>query len=150
MANNPSNSIDSVTSEGIKYREDKELPEEQVVALYQALGWSSAEKPEQLMAGLRGSHRVISAWHGDRLVGIGSAISDGALVVYYPHLCVHPDYQRLGVGRQIMRRMTEHYAGFHQQQVVADSRAIGFYEKCGFEIAGSCQPLWIYGGHDHD
>ncbi|GAL03228.1 histone acetyltransferase HPA2 and related acetyltransferases [Photobacterium aphoticum] len=32
-----------------------------------------------------------------RLVGIGNAISDGHLVVYYPHMLVHPDVQGQGI-----------------------------------------------------
>jgi hypothetical protein len=63
----------------IDYRNTRELPGDQVLVLYRALGWSSAEKPNALLAALAGSHLVVTAWHGDRLVGLGNAISDGAL-----------------------------------------------------------------------
>jgi GNAT superfamily N-acetyltransferase len=33
-------------------------------------------------------------------VGLGNAISDGALVVYYPHMLVLPEYQGRGIGRR--------------------------------------------------
>jgi len=134
----------------IKYRDETDLPIGKVVELYASLGWSSAEKPRELKEGLRYSHTVITAWDGQRLVGLGNAISDGYLVVYYPHLAVHPDYQGRGIGSEIVRRMQKRYEGIHQQMVVADGRAIDFYKKCGFEKAGSCQALWIYEGHDHD
>src|SRR5262249_36172437 len=63
-----------------------------VVELYRANGWSSAEKPEELYSALLGSHLLVTAWDGDRLVGLGNAISDGRMVVYYPHLLVHPEF----------------------------------------------------------
>jgi GNAT superfamily N-acetyltransferase len=129
---------------------EKNLPEEQVIALYSALKWSSAEKPKQLLGALANSHSVISAWHGNKLIALGNAISDGHLVVYYPHLAVLPEYQGQGIGSEIVRRMQEIYVGFHQQSLIADGRAIEFYKKCGFTRAGSCEPLWIYSGHDHD
>jgi len=135
---------------GIKYRNETGLPIEKVVELYASLGWSSAQKPQELKEGLRHSRTVITAWDGQRLVGLGNAISDGYLVVYYPHLAVHPDYQGRGIGSEIVRRMQKRYEGIHQQIVVADGRAIDFYKKCGFEKAGNCQALWIYEGHDHD
>jgi len=133
----------------IQYRLTRELPAEDILAVYRANGWSSAEKPGELLAALANSHTVVTAWVEDRLVGLGNAISDGHLVVYYPHLLVHPDYQGRGIGRELMRRLMKPYAGFHQHMLMADSRAIEFYRKCGFERAGTIEPMWIYAGSDH-
>lgn len=134
----------------IRYEETRELPPDQVLGLYQKLNWSSAKKPAQLMRALEGSHSVISAWAGQRLVGLGNALSDGVLVVYYPHLLVDPEYQGQGIGKGIMKRMQERYSSCHQQQVTADGEAVEFYRKCGFEFSGKCRAMWIYDGHDHD
>lgn len=134
----------------IKYKYDKEIQREQVLKLYSTLAWSSAGKPEDLIKALRNSHTLITAWDGNMLVGLGNSLSDGFLVVYYPHLLVMPDYQGKGIGREIVSRMKKRYRGFHQQILVADGKAIDFYKNCGFEEAGSCRPLWIYDGHDHD
>jgi GNAT superfamily N-acetyltransferase len=133
----------------ITYRETRELPRNQVIALYEALHWSSARKGDTLLRALANSHTLISAWDGERLVGLGNAISDGHLVVYYPHLLVHPDYQGRGIGRAIVRRMQERYGGFHQQSLIADGGAVEFYRKCGFVRAGRTEPMWIYAGDEH-
>jgi ribosomal protein S18 acetylase RimI-like enzyme len=133
----------------IEYRDSGELPEAQVIALYRANAWSSADAPARLMAALASSHSVVSAWDGERLVGLGNAISDGHLVVYYPHLLVHPDYQRRGIGTHMMQALMGRYAGFHQHVLIADGRAIEFYRKLGFTRAGRTEPMWIYTGHDH-
>jgi GNAT superfamily N-acetyltransferase len=134
----------------IEYQQHKTLVSQQVIDLYASMDWSSAQKPDLLLKALEHSHTVITAWEGDRLIGLGNAISDGYLVVYYPHLVVHPNYQRRGIGAEIVKRLQEKYAGFHQQSIIADGQAIDFYRKMGFARAGACQALWIYQGHDHD
>ena len=75
------------------YSDTRDLPTAAVVRLHAANEWSSAKKPEVLTQALRNSHSVISAWSGDQLVGLGNALTDGFLVVYTPHLLVHPDHQ---------------------------------------------------------
>ena len=94
------------------------------------------------------SEFVVSAWDADQLVGLGNAISDGHLVVYYPHLLVAPAYQGRGIGRQLVAMLRQRYAGFHQQVLVAEGEAIAFYEKCGFVQAGRTSSMWIYQGGD--
>ena len=133
----------------IQYSETRDLPIPSVLALYRANGWSSAEKPDLLHKALLASHSLVTAWEGTRLVGLGNAISDGYLVVYYPHLLVLPEYQRRGIGAELMRRLLARYHGFHQHLLVADGRALDFYRKCGFERAGNTEPMWIYSGRDH-
>ncbi|MEM7625399.1 MAG: GNAT family N-acetyltransferase [Planctomycetota bacterium] len=133
----------------IDYRETRELPPDMVLGLYRVNGWSSAEKPTRLLAALVDSHAVVSAWHGPRLVGLGNAISDGHLVVFYPHLLVHPDYKRRGIGTRIARRLMDRYRGFHQQTLLADGLAIDFYRKLGYVRAGKTEPMWVYAGSEH-
>jgi len=120
-----------------------------VVALYKANEWSSADKPELLFRALRNSHSLVTAWIDEELVGLGNAISDGYLVVYYPHLLVHPDYHGKGIGGMIAAEMQKKYKGFHMQMLTADGRAIDFYKKQGFRRAGQTEPMWIYGGGEH-
>jgi GNAT superfamily N-acetyltransferase len=133
----------------IRLSEQRDIAPEAIIALYRANHWSSAEKPEALVQGLLHSHALVTAWNEDQLVGLGNALSDGYLVVYYPHLLVHPDYQGLGIGRLIMGRMQEKYGHLHMQMLTADGKAIEFYKKLGFERAGQTEPLWIYQGDEH-
>jgi len=62
---------------------------------------------------------------------------------------VLPEYQGRGIGSHVMQMLMARYAGFHQQMLVADGRAIEFYTKCGFERAGKTEAMWIYAGGDH-
>ena len=134
---------------GLEIREGETPPRDDVLALYRANDWSSADRPDALMRALAGSDTVVTAWLEGRLVGLANAISDGALVVYYPHMVVLPNLHRRGVGRAILGRLRERYGAFHQQTLLADTQAVGFYEACGFELAGSASAMWIYEDREH-
>jgi len=133
----------------IEIKETKDVKQDDIIAIYKANHWSSAEKPDQLFQALINSHSFITAWHNEKLVGLGNALSDGFLVVYYPHLIIHPDYQGQGIGKRILNKLQEKYGDFHQQILVADGKAIDFYKRCGFEPAGETKSMWIYKGNDH-
>ncbi len=130
-------------------RETKDIDIEDIVEIYKANKWSSADKPHELYNALLNSHSLVTAWDGSRLIGIGNTLSDGFLVVYYPHLLVHPDYQGKGIGTSIMETLKEKYKDFHQQMLVSDQNALTFYKRCGFERAGKTESLWIYAGDEH-
>lgn len=122
-----------------------EIHKEEVLELYVAHLWSSAEKPDQLMLALQN----FTARFQGKLVGLANAISDGYLVVYFPHMLVHPDFQRLGIGKKMMKKLLDRYQNFHQKMLIADANAISFYESLGFSRAGKTQPMWIYAGTEH-
>ncbi len=125
------------------------IEEVEVIELYKANKWSSAEKPEKLLPALRNSHSLVTARISGVLVGLANAISDGYLVVYYPHLLVHPEYQRRGIGRKMVMALNSIYGNFHQQMLTADGEAIQFYKSVGFVRAGNTEPMWVYAGTEH-
>ena len=128
---------------------DRDINEDEVIDLYKANEWSSADKPLELIAALANSHSLVTAKADGKLIGLGNAISDGYLVVYYPHMLVHPDYQGKGVGRKMMEAFQSIYGNFHQQMLTADGEAIDFYKTLGFVRAGKTEPMWIYSGTEH-
>lgn len=133
----------------IQIKETTEVKQADIISLYKANNWSSAEKPDLLYNALLNSRSLVTAWDSERLIGLGNALSDGYLVVYYPHLIIHPDYQGKGAGKLILNKLQEKYKDFHQQILVADAKAVDFYKKCGFEKAGATESMWIYKGADH-
>ena len=133
----------------IEIKETRDISQDQILEIYKLNNWSSADKPELLYKALICSHTLVSAWLGDKLVGIANAISDGHLVVYYPHMLVHPEYQGRGIGNKLMQALQAKYGEFHQQMLTADKNAVDFYKKCGFVRAGSTESMWIYQGDEH-
>ena len=120
-----------------------------MLRLYRSVQWSAARKPDRLMRALGRSHSVVTAWVKGSLVGLGNALSDGSLVVYYPHMLVLPEFQGLGIGRELMKRLMKRYRGFHQHILIAEAEAISFYRKCGFKRAGKTDPMWVFRGKEH-
>ena len=133
----------------VRYRSTKSLPRAQVLRLYRSVQWSAARKPDRLMRALKRSHSVVTAWVNGSLVGLGNALSDGSLVVYYPHMLVLPEFQGRGIGREVMKRLMKRYRGFRQHILIAEAEAISFYRKCGFKRAGKTDPMWVFRGREH-
>ena len=133
----------------IYIEETREFNSSEILEIYKLNKWSAFQKPELLIKGLKNSHCLIIASYDNKVVGLGNAISDGHLVVYFPHLLIHPDYQGKGIGTLIIDKLKEKYNGFHQQMLTADNDAIDFYTKKGFDKAGKTQSMWIYEGNDH-
>ena len=120
-----------MSSSAIQYSETRDLPLESVVALYRANEWSSAEKPTLLHQALLASHSLVTAWDGDTLAGLGNAISDGYLVVYYPHLLVLPAYQGRGIGQKLVTIMLEKLKKSYMIDLICDTSLQKFYKKLG-------------------
>jgi len=136
----------SIELMNITYSLKDSVATQEVVAIYQANQWSAAQKPKELVAALNNSHTLVTARKEQQLIGLGNAISDGHLVVYYPHFLVLPEYQGHGVGKTMMELLQSPYAGFLQQMLTADSHAIPFYERLGFTREESIKlPRYKYG-----
>jgi ribosomal protein S18 acetylase RimI-like enzyme len=75
----------------------------------------------------------IGAWQGERLVGAVRVLTDGYFFATVPEILVDPDYQRRGIGRELMFRAlaaTPRGTLF----LGAQPQSIGFFERLG------CQP----------
>lgn len=59
-------------------------------------------EPAKLRRAFENSYLACFAYDGDRLVGLGRALSDGEYQAAIYDLVVLPEYQGLGIGRQIM------------------------------------------------
>ena len=141
-------------SKGIRYRGIRSYSFcnfniNEIVHLYNSVGWSAANKPNLLLSGLKNSHSLVTARNEEKLIGLANVLSDGHLVAYYSHMLVLPQYQRQGIGKKMMELLQSMYKGFHQQILVADGDAINFYKSLGFEQASTTQSMWIYSGNEH-
>ena len=62
----------------IEYRQTRDFTEEDFRRLFLSVGWESVRYPKRLVTAMRNSTHVISAWDGDRLIGLVSALDVGA------------------------------------------------------------------------
>lgn len=63
--------------------------------------------PAQLNAGLQGSGRVVSAYDGDRAVGMARLLWDGGTTALITDAIVLPEYEAQGLRREIMAKMLD-------------------------------------------
>ena len=68
----------------------------------------------------------------DNLIGVSRALSDGEYHALIYDVAVHPDYQRAGIGTEILARLLERLPVW-RVMLVADDDVRGFYARCGFE-----------------
>ena len=68
------------------------------------VGWRSrVEDRGRFAQMMRGATRTVVAFDGDRVVGFGRALTDGASNGYISTLAVASDYRRHGIGRELVR-----------------------------------------------
>ncbi len=127
----------------IRYSDTHTFTAQQLEALFLSVGWSSGAYPEKLVRAMQGFQTVISAWDGDRLVGMVCAMDDGVMNAYVHYLLVMPDYQDLAIGRTLMERIKTHYADYLRICLIAYDDEAHFYEKCGFHKAEASSPMHL-------
>ncbi|MCH9276674.1 GNAT family N-acetyltransferase [Bifidobacterium amazonense] len=119
----------------IEYTEERRFTQDQVQRLFRSVGWVSGEYPEQLYRALMGSSTVISAWDGNRLVGLVRALDDGAMLAYMHYVLVDPDYQGQGIAGHMVRLIQEKYRDYFYVEVMPEeSKNAKFYERFGFKV----------------
>jgi GNAT superfamily N-acetyltransferase len=127
----------------IQYANTKEFDKTQLQNLFLSVQWSSGNYPDQLQIAMRNSDKVISAWDGDKLVGLVNALSDGIMTAYFHYLLVRPEYQSKGIGEQLMSRILNNYKDYARKVLIAYDKEIPFYQKCGFEIGQDKTPMFV-------
>jgi len=115
----------------------KDLPIDQLHELFVAVGWSDGGTlPEDMKAGFikpwLNSTLVISVWDGDKLVGAVRVLSDTMFRSVIYDLLVAPEYQKQGIGRELLKRCIEHYP--NSEWLAQTTNKAGFYEKNGFKV----------------
>jgi GNAT superfamily N-acetyltransferase len=80
---------------------------------------------------LANANLVITAWDGDKLVGIARSVTDFAYATYLSDLAVRRSYQKQGIGKELMRR-TQAAAPQASVILLAAPAAREYYPHVGF------------------
>ncbi len=119
----------------ITYTEEKKFDNKSVVDLFSSVGWVSAQYPTRLYKALMHSSTVITAWDGDRLIGLVRVLDDSELVAYMHYVLVHPDYHGQGIAGTMVEMVKEKYKDYLYIEFMPEERKnAAFYEKHGFQI----------------
>ena len=109
---------------------------EDVLHLYQAVGWTNyTHQPQMLEQALSHSLAIYVALDGDAVVGLIRLVGDGFSSVLVQDLIVLPSYQRQGIGSALMKQALEDFKEVYQVQLATEQteKNVGFYRSMGFE-----------------
>ena len=81
----------------------------------------------------RHANLIISAWDGDKLVGISRSLSDFSYVAYLSDLAVDVQYQKQGIGKQLIEKTKSALGPECMLVLLAAPKAREYYEPLGFE-----------------
>lgn len=122
--------------ENFEYKYNVEISKEQLVNLFKAVGWKTAEYPEKLYNAIKNSEYVMSVWKDENLVGLISAITDGYINVFITYLLVKPEYQNMGLGKIMMEDFSKTFEGFGRRILTTELDKEKFYNKFNFNTDG--------------
>lgn len=116
------------------YKYEKDIDKEQLVKLFESVGWKTAEYPNRLYNAIKNSDYVMTVWKSEKLVGLISAITDGYINVFITYLLVNPNYQNIGLGKIMMNDFIKRFDGFGRRILTTEKNNEEFYKKFGFSI----------------
>ncbi|MCC2525774.1 GNAT family N-acetyltransferase [Vibrio coralliilyticus] len=120
-------------------------------SLRKAVGRKEVDKYRANLA-LNNSIFTVCASSGDKVVGIGRIVGDGAIYFYIEDIMVCPKYQRLGIGSSIMEKMMSNVKTLTRKEsgafvrLMAGKDLVGFYSKYGFSYQGGDISFFEYNG----
>jgi len=135
--------------EQIKVEIIKAADTEQLKVLYRDAGWWSEDNdntdPELISKIIRGSFAFAVASMGDRLIGMGRAISDGVCDAYIQDVMVLREFRNHGIGVLIMDELIKHLKnnGINWISLISEPKAISFYERYGFSLMQDYVPFTL-------
>ncbi len=121
-------------------------PKNDMIALYKDAGWW--EEPRDgnldfLDTVVRNSVLFAGAFSGQRLIGMGRALSDGVSDAYIQDVVVHSSFRGKGVGKQLVQTLV---TGLKQKGIdwiglIGEPNTASFYEPLGFSILQNYIPM---------
>jgi len=121
-----------------------------IVRLYQAAGWWQEDYTADFIPPvLKKSFCVIAAFDGQRLVGMGRAISDGVSDAYIQDIAVLPEYRHQGIATRIVQKIIERlrHRGVDWIGLIGAPGTDQLYRRLGFEPMPGYQPMTIMHPH---
>src|SRR5574343_497142 len=118
----------------ITYRQGFPPAVQAVVTLFERSGIRRPiHEPSRIEGMLANANLLVSAWHGDALVGLARALSDFSYCCYLSDLAVDRDFQHQGVGRQLIAQVRQAIGDEVSLVLLAAPEAKAYYPKLGFE-----------------
>jgi len=125
----------------IEYRTDREIDAAAFKDILDRSGLG-ARRPvndsQRLTRMLQAYNLILTAWRGEVLVGIATCWTDYAYSAYLADLAVAADYQRCGIGRELVNRARTAIGPQVTLLLLSAPQAVSYYPKIGMERFTDC------------
>ncbi len=122
-----------------RYEYTPNLKAEQVASLRESVGWDA--RVEKFKKKLGNTYFCVACFKDDNLVGYLDVVSDGIDDAYIRDLVVHPDYQRRGIGLNLLNMVIKRAKsdGIKMVNIIFEPRLEKFYKRANFVIMSAGQ-----------
>lgn len=119
-----------------EYKTDADISVEQAISLYKksTLGERRpVDRPDIFANMLKHADLCITAWQGERLIGIARTLTDFSYVAYLADLAVDVEFQKQGIGTRLIEETKKQLGPECMLVLLAAPKANDYYPKLGFE-----------------
>lgn len=137
--------------EEISYHIVKESDEHRILELYRAAGWWQTDDNPEYIKTVKGiianSFCFVIAKEGEKIIGMGRAISDGVSDAYIQDVTVDESYRGIGIGKEIIRTLVGYLKENKLQWIglISEPGYEGFYQGLGFAVMQGYTPFLLIG-----
>ena len=120
----------------IEYRDNAKFTVEQAIELFvrSTLGERRpVDRPDIFEGMLKNANLTITAWDGERLIGIARSFTDFTYVTYLADLAVDASHQRQGIGKRLIEETKKRLKPECMIVLLAAPKANEYYSQLGFE-----------------
>ncbi|MFD3166501.1 GNAT family N-acetyltransferase [Herpetosiphon sp. NSE202] len=120
----------------IRYSSDTVINGAQFVAVLNASTLGERRPVDDLarmQAMIDNADLIVTAWDGEKLIGVARTITDWSYAAYLADLAVDQRYQKQGLGRQLIALTREKLGEQCSLVLLAAPAAADYYAKVGFE-----------------
>lgn len=120
----------------VRYAINAKLSGADLKGLFESSGLKRPTSDRQRLERMaKNASATVTAWDGEKLVGLVRAVTDFAYCAYISDVGVHKAYQRQGIARQMLGRLREYLGKEVQILLLENVNAAGYYAKLGFQHA---------------
>ena len=127
----------------IAYKINEPVTTDQFISVLQTSGLSERRPIDDwnCMEGMiTNSNLVVTAWDGEKLIGIARAMTDFHYACYLSDLAVDKNYQNMGIGKTLQQLTQAQLGPKCKLILIAAPDANSYYEQIGFTHKPRC---WV-------
>ena len=122
----------------ITYKVNAQLEAHELSDLFKASGIKRpVEDLNRVKKMIDNANLTVTAWDGEKLVGVARALTDFSYCCYLSDLAVDKEYQNQGIGHELVDEIQKLIGEESNLLLLSASEAMDYYPKIGFEKAGN-------------